>query len=132
MEYVSNLLQQSPDQFATLITLKEQLVSISLSVCWSVHVHLFICDNSCVFLQKVDECTFKRIFQYMRAAKLVEYCQFPLEDLDPSAGPCTTKRGNVPFISRTTEHVSTYSNTFTVFFGFIIYFSDGYGKQFLI
>ncbi|XP_045903076.1 general transcription factor 3C polypeptide 1-like [Micropterus dolomieu] len=67
MEYVSNLLQQSPDQFATLITLKEQL--------------------------KVDECTFKRIFQYMRAAKLVEYCQFPLEDLDPSAGPCTTKRG---------------------------------------
>ncbi|XP_029312111.1 general transcription factor 3C polypeptide 1 isoform X2 [Cottoperca gobio] len=68
MEYVSNLLQQSPGQFATLITFKEQL--------------------------NVDERTSKRVFQYMRAAKLVEYCQYPLEDLDPSAGPCTNKKGN--------------------------------------
>ncbi|XP_070771379.1 general transcription factor 3C polypeptide 1 [Enoplosus armatus] len=68
MEYVSNLLQQSPGQFATLITLKEQL--------------------------NVDDRTFKRVFQYMRSAKLVEFCKFPLEDLDPSAGPCTNKTGN--------------------------------------
>ncbi|XP_040001751.1 general transcription factor 3C polypeptide 1 [Xiphias gladius] len=68
MEYVSNLLQQLPGQFATLITLKEQL--------------------------NVSDRTFKRVFQYMRAAKLVEFCQYPLEDLDPSAGPCTNKKGN--------------------------------------
>ncbi|XP_044044024.1 general transcription factor 3C polypeptide 1 [Siniperca chuatsi] len=68
MEYVSNLLQQSPGQFATLITLKEQL--------------------------NVDDGTFKRVFQYMRSAKLIEYCQYPLEDLDPSAGPCNNKKGN--------------------------------------
>ncbi|XP_040892530.1 general transcription factor 3C polypeptide 1 [Toxotes jaculatrix] len=68
MEYVSNLLQQLPGQFSTLITLKEQL--------------------------NVSDGTFKRVFQYMRAAKLVEFCQYPLEDLDPSAGPCTNKKGN--------------------------------------
>uniref|UniRef100_A0A3B4WXI4 Ral transcription factor IIIC subunit 1 n=1 Tax=Seriola lalandi dorsalis TaxID=1841481 RepID=A0A3B4WXI4_SERLL len=38
--------------------------------------------------------TFKRVCQYMRTSKLVEFCQYPLEDLDPSAGPCTTKKGN--------------------------------------
>uniref|UniRef100_A0A8C9X1D0 B-block binding subunit of TFIIIC domain-containing protein n=1 Tax=Sander lucioperca TaxID=283035 RepID=A0A8C9X1D0_SANLU len=69
MEYVSNFLQQTPGQFSTMLTLKELL--------------------------NVDEGTFKRVFQYMRSAKLVEYCQFPLEDLDPSAGPCTNKKGNL-------------------------------------
>uniref|UniRef100_UPI0037E74EBE general transcription factor 3C polypeptide 1 n=1 Tax=Semicossyphus pulcher TaxID=241346 RepID=UPI0037E74EBE len=67
MEYVSNILQQSPGQFATLMALREQL--------------------------NVNDGTFKRIFQYMRGAKLVEYCMYPLEDLDPSAGPCTNKTG---------------------------------------
>ncbi|KAA8595270.1 hypothetical protein FQN60_012405 [Etheostoma spectabile] len=68
MEYVSNFLQQSPGQFSTMLTLKDLL--------------------------NVDEGTFKRVFQYMRSAKLVEYCQYPLEDLDPGAGPCTNKKGN--------------------------------------
>ncbi|XP_050926445.1 LOW QUALITY PROTEIN: general transcription factor 3C polypeptide 1 [Lates calcarifer] len=68
MEYVSNLLQQLPGQFATLMMLKEHL--------------------------RVNEGTYKRVIQYMRAAKLVEFCQYPLEDLDPSAGPCTNKKGN--------------------------------------
>ncbi|XP_027139206.1 general transcription factor 3C polypeptide 1 isoform X2 [Larimichthys crocea] len=68
MEYVSNILQQLPGQFATLITLRDQL--------------------------NVDEGTFKRVLQYMRNAKLVEFRQYPLEDLDPSAGPCTNKKGN--------------------------------------
>ncbi|XP_070683568.1 general transcription factor 3C polypeptide 1 [Pempheris klunzingeri] len=68
MEYVSNILQNSPGQFATLMSLREQLI--------------------------VNDRTFKRVFQYMRAAKLVEFCQYPLEDLDPSAGPCTNKKGN--------------------------------------
>nr|XP_019958712.1 PREDICTED: general transcription factor 3C polypeptide 1 [Paralichthys olivaceus] len=68
MEQVSTLLQQSPGQFCTMVAVKEQL--------------------------HVAERTFKRVFQYMRAAKLVEFCQFPLEELDPSAKPCTTKKGN--------------------------------------
>ncbi|XP_047435192.1 general transcription factor 3C polypeptide 1-like [Mugil cephalus] len=68
MEYVSNFLQQLPGQFATLVSLKEQL--------------------------NVNERTLRRILKYMRSAKLVEYCQFPLEDLDPSAGPCTKKNGS--------------------------------------
>ncbi|XP_010777152.1 general transcription factor 3C polypeptide 1-like, partial [Notothenia coriiceps] len=66
MEYISNLLQQSPGQFATLLTLKHHL--------------------------NVDDSTFKRVFQYMRNAKLAEFCQYPLEDLDPSAGPCINKK----------------------------------------
>ncbi|XP_041790222.1 general transcription factor 3C polypeptide 1 [Chelmon rostratus] len=67
MEYVSNFLQQSPGQFATLATLKK--------------------------LVSVKDSTFKRILQYMRSAKLVEFCQYPLEELDPSARPCTNKSG---------------------------------------
>ncbi|KAJ4944248.1 hypothetical protein JOQ06_012793, partial [Pogonophryne albipinna] len=57
MEYICNLLQQSPGQF------------------------------------NVEDRTFKRVFQYMRNAKLAEFCQYPLEDLDPSAGPCINKKG---------------------------------------
>uniref|UniRef100_A0A3P8SQR0 Uncharacterized protein n=1 Tax=Amphiprion percula TaxID=161767 RepID=A0A3P8SQR0_AMPPE len=72
MEYVSNCLQQSPGQFATMMMFKAQLVSI------------FLCE--CL--------TFRRLFKYMRAAKLIEFCQYPLEELDPSAGPCTNKNGS--------------------------------------
>ncbi|KAM9363755.1 general transcription factor 3C polypeptide 1 [Symphorus nematophorus] len=68
MEYVSNILQQSPGQIITMIALKEQL--------------------------NLNDGTFKRVLQYMRSAKLVEYIQQPLEDLDPSAGPCTNRKGN--------------------------------------
>ncbi|XP_034542767.1 general transcription factor 3C polypeptide 1 [Notolabrus celidotus] len=67
MEYVSNLLQQMPGQFTTLMSLRQQL--------------------------NVNDGTFKRMFQYMRSAKLAEYCMYPLEDLDPAAGPCTNKKG---------------------------------------
>ncbi|XP_035516207.1 general transcription factor 3C polypeptide 1-like isoform X2 [Morone saxatilis] len=68
MECVSNLLQQSPGQIATLMALREQL--------------------------NLNDNTVKRVFHYMRSAKLVEFCQYPLEDLDPGAGPCTNKKGN--------------------------------------
>ncbi|XP_059189576.1 general transcription factor 3C polypeptide 1 [Centropristis striata] len=68
MEFVSNLLQQSPGQMSTLITLREHI--------------------------NVDEPTYKRVLQHMRSAKLIEFCQYPLEDLDPGAGPCTNKKGN--------------------------------------
>ncbi|XP_072240808.1 general transcription factor 3C polypeptide 1 isoform X2 [Leuresthes tenuis] len=68
MEYVSNFLQQSPYQFVTVDMLKEHL--------------------------NLNDGTFKRLFKYLRAAKLTEFCQYPLEDLDPSAGPCTNKNGS--------------------------------------
>ncbi|KAM4584504.1 general transcription factor 3C polypeptide 1 isoform 2-T2 [Odontesthes bonariensis] len=68
MEYVSNFLQQTPYQFVTVDILKE---------------HLNLNDGA-----------FKRLFRYMRASKLTEFCQYPLEDLDPSAGPCTNKNGS--------------------------------------
>uniref|UniRef100_A0A3Q3EXZ0 Uncharacterized protein n=1 Tax=Labrus bergylta TaxID=56723 RepID=A0A3Q3EXZ0_9LABR len=66
MEHVCDLLEHTPGQFTTLIALRDQLVSIN---------------------------SYKRIFHYMRAAKLVEFCSYPLEDLDPSAGPCTNRKG---------------------------------------
>lgn len=43
----------------------------------------------------MDDGTFKRMFQHMKSAKLAEYCMYPLEDLDPGAGPCVTKKGTV-------------------------------------
>ncbi|CAJ1053996.1 general transcription factor 3C polypeptide 1 [Xyrichtys novacula] len=67
MEYVSDLLQQMPGQFTTLVSLRQQL--------------------------DVSDSTFKRTFQYMRTAKMAEYCMYPLEDLDPGAGPCVNKKG---------------------------------------
>ncbi|XP_069023396.1 general transcription factor 3C polypeptide 1 [Embiotoca jacksoni] len=67
MECVSNFLQHAPNQFATVLMVKEYL--------------------------EVNDNTFKRICRYMRAARLIEYCQYPLEDLDPGAGPCTNKNG---------------------------------------
>uniref|UniRef100_A0AAX7SKG7 B-block binding subunit of TFIIIC domain-containing protein n=1 Tax=Astatotilapia calliptera TaxID=8154 RepID=A0AAX7SKG7_ASTCA len=68
MEVTSNFLQQCPNQFSTVIMLREQL--------------------------NVDDRTYLRLFKYMRASKLIEFCRFPLEELDPSAGPRTNKNGN--------------------------------------
>ncbi|XP_029706384.1 general transcription factor 3C polypeptide 1 isoform X2 [Takifugu rubripes] len=68
MEYVSNFLQRSPGQVASIITLKAQL--------------------------NVTDSSLKRVIQYMRSAKLIEIQQYPLEDLDPSAGPCVYKKGH--------------------------------------
>nr|XP_020499344.1 LOW QUALITY PROTEIN: general transcription factor 3C polypeptide 1 [Labrus bergylta] len=67
MEHVCDLLEHTPGQFTTLIALRDQL--------------------------NLNENSYKRIFHYMRAAKLVEFCSYPLEDLDPSAGPCTNRKG---------------------------------------
>uniref|UniRef100_A0A3Q4GIQ7 Uncharacterized protein n=1 Tax=Neolamprologus brichardi TaxID=32507 RepID=A0A3Q4GIQ7_NEOBR len=68
MEVTSNFLQQCPNQFSTVIMLRE-------------HVN-------------VDDRTYSRLFKYMRASKLIESCRFPLEELDPSAGPRTNKNGS--------------------------------------
>lgn len=43
----------------------------------------------------MTERTLKRAIQYMRAAKFVEIQKYPLEDLDPSAGPCVYKKGDL-------------------------------------
>ncbi|XP_037545732.1 general transcription factor 3C polypeptide 1 [Nematolebias whitei] len=69
MECVSNFLQQTPEQFATMDMLR-------------------------VYLNLPDDGTFKRLFNYMRFGKLIEFCHYPLEDLDPSAKPCTNKNGS--------------------------------------
>ncbi|KAK2817334.1 hypothetical protein Q5P01_025525 [Channa striata] len=68
MENMSNLVQQFPDHFATLAILKEQL--------------------------NLDDRTFKKVLSYMRAGKLIQLSQIPLEDLDPGAGPCNNKNGS--------------------------------------
>lgn len=52
-----------------------------------------ICLIATVFLQNVGDNTLKRVIQYMKSAKLVETHHYPLEDLDPSIGPCVYKKG---------------------------------------
>lgn len=59
----------------------------------------------------MNDRTLKRVLQYMRSAKLAEFYQCPLEELDPSAGPCINKKGNVTlkyilsYIINTTIHL---------------------------
>lgn len=54
-----------------------------------------ICDIVIISLQKVSDNTLKRVIQYMRSAKFVEAHHYPLEDLDPSIGPCVYKKGHL-------------------------------------
>uniref|UniRef100_A0A8C6NY38 Ral transcription factor IIIC subunit 1 n=1 Tax=Nothobranchius furzeri TaxID=105023 RepID=A0A8C6NY38_NOTFU len=68
MESMSTFLQELPSQFSTVDMLKEHL--------------------------NVTEPNLKRLFNYMRAGKFVQFCHYPLEDLCPSAGPCKNKNGN--------------------------------------
>lgn len=51
-------------------------------------------------MQNVNEQTLKRVLQHMRSAKLIEFYQRPLEDFDPSAGPCINKKG-----TKTLKHI---------------------------
>uniref|UniRef100_A0A667WWP0 Ral transcription factor IIIC subunit 1 n=1 Tax=Myripristis murdjan TaxID=586833 RepID=A0A667WWP0_9TELE len=67
MENMSNILQKTPGQVAPMLTLKELL--------------------------KVNEKTLKRIYQYMQSANLVQLVRCALEDVNPTAEPCTTKKG---------------------------------------
>uniref|UniRef100_A0A8C6MKJ1 Ral transcription factor IIIC subunit 1 n=1 Tax=Nothobranchius furzeri TaxID=105023 RepID=A0A8C6MKJ1_NOTFU len=68
MESMSTFLQELPSQFSTVDMLKEHL--------------------------NVTEPNLKRLFNYMRAGKFVQFCHYPLEDLCPSAGPCKNKNGS--------------------------------------
>lgn len=52
-----------------------------------------ICHFVIIFLQNISDNTLKRVIQYMRSAKFVEAHHYPLEDLDPSIGPCVYKKG---------------------------------------
>ncbi|CAG5928749.1 unnamed protein product [Menidia menidia] len=65
MEQVSNFLKQVPCHFTTVDILREHL--------------------------NLNDIVFKRLCKHMRASNLTEFFQYPLEDLDPSAGPCTNK-----------------------------------------
>lgn len=101
MEHVSNVLQRSPGQVTSVITLKEQLVILP------IHESLSHCTGSVTFatlsssfLQNVSDNTLKRVIQYMRSAKFVEAHQYPLEDLDPSIGPCVSKKGHLTSTSK--------------------------------
>ncbi|KAM6972435.1 general transcription factor 3C polypeptide 1 [Aplochiton taeniatus] len=67
MESTSKLLQEMPRQLGSIITLRGEL--------------------------NVNERTFKRVYQYMVAAKLAQLVMEPLDVLNPMAGPCVTKRG---------------------------------------
>lgn len=65
-----------------------------VAVCVPLDSFTNICHIVIVFLQNVRDSTLKRVIQYMRSAKFVEAHHFPLEDLDPSIGPCVSKKGD--------------------------------------
>uniref|UniRef100_A0A6Q2XN73 B-block binding subunit of TFIIIC domain-containing protein n=1 Tax=Esox lucius TaxID=8010 RepID=A0A6Q2XN73_ESOLU len=67
MESTSNVLLEYPDRIASMSTLRGRL--------------------------NVSERTFKRVYQYMQAAKMVQVLSKPVEELNPAAGACTTMRG---------------------------------------
>ncbi|XP_072568646.1 general transcription factor 3C polypeptide 1 [Paramormyrops kingsleyae] len=67
MEKTSNLLSACPNNIGIMINLREQLC--------------------------VSERTFKRVYQYMMAAKLAQSMCVPLQTLNPDATQCKTKKG---------------------------------------
>ncbi|XP_043108861.1 general transcription factor 3C polypeptide 1 [Puntigrus tetrazona] len=72
MESVSNVLSELPDKTGIMLKLREQL--------------------------HVSERTFKRVYQYMLAAKMVSVLRIPLKELDPGGGPFKTLRGTDVFV----------------------------------
>ncbi|KAF5888566.1 general transcription factor 3C polypeptide 1 isoform X1 [Clarias magur] len=80
MELTSNLLSELPNNIGIMIKLRDQL---------------HICER-----------TFKKMFQYMQAAKMVSIVTLPLQELNPEAGPCKTKRGQCTQLY-TSVHICT-------------------------
>lgn len=72
MESTSNLLSELPDKTGIMMKLREQL--------------------------RVSEDTFRRMYQYMLAAKMVTVVRIPLKELDPGGGPFKTLRGTDVFV----------------------------------
>lgn len=58
-------------------------------------VKLLGCSDFCHFSlhQGLCERTFKRLYQYMMNAGLAKVVSVPLQDINPSGGPCKTKKG---------------------------------------
>uniref|UniRef100_A0A673ZX95 General transcription factor 3C polypeptide 1-like n=1 Tax=Salmo trutta TaxID=8032 RepID=A0A673ZX95_SALTR len=81
MELTSNLLSEAPNHIASMITLRDQL--------------------------SISERTFKRMYQYMQAAKLVQVVIKPVEHLNPTVGTCDTRRGMYPTHYLTTSTLQT-------------------------
>ncbi|XP_077094311.1 general transcription factor 3C polypeptide 1 isoform X3 [Siphateles boraxobius] len=72
MESTSNILSDLPDKTGVMMKIREQL--------------------------RVCERTFKRVYQYMTAAKMVTLVKIPLKELDPTGGPFKTLRGTDVFV----------------------------------
>ncbi|XP_062389121.1 general transcription factor 3C polypeptide 1 [Sardina pilchardus] len=68
MECTSNILSTQPNNIGIMLKLRHQL--------------------------HVSERTFKRVYHYMVAAKLVEVISLPLHQITPGAGPLKSKKGN--------------------------------------
>lgn len=88
------------------------------------------CDFHCnvchvvLFLQNVSDSTLKRVIQYMRSAKLIEIQQYPLEDFDPSAGPCVNKKGDLNSnlnLSYSKDDFKVHFKLFNFFFFFFLH-----------
>ncbi|KAK9981877.1 hypothetical protein ABG768_001400 [Culter alburnus] len=72
MESTSNLLSELPDKTGVIMKIREQL--------------------------RVSERTFKRVYQYMTAAKMVTLMKLPLKEFDPNGGPFKTLRGTDVYV----------------------------------
>lgn len=72
MEAASNILSDLPDKIGQMQKVREQL--------------------------RVSERTFKRVYQYMTAAKMASVVRIPLRELDPTGGPHKTIRGTDVFV----------------------------------
>lgn len=93
MEHVSDFLLQQSDHFTTVDNLKEHLVSIWVCDCSRFFSFAAPLCSPVFFFQNLNDKTMKRLFKNLRYSKLVEFCQYALEDLDPSAEHCTNKNG---------------------------------------
>uniref|UniRef100_A0AAY4B7J4 B-block binding subunit of TFIIIC domain-containing protein n=1 Tax=Denticeps clupeoides TaxID=299321 RepID=A0AAY4B7J4_9TELE len=67
MEMTSNILSSLPNNTGIVLRLRDQL--------------------------HISDRTFKRVYQYMLASKLIQLVNLPLHDLTPEAGPCKTQKG---------------------------------------
>ncbi|XP_060755326.1 general transcription factor 3C polypeptide 1 [Neoarius graeffei] len=67
MEVTSNILSELPNNIGIMLKLRDQL--------------------------RICERTFKKMYQHMLAAKMVSMITLPLQELNPDAGPCKTKKG---------------------------------------
>lgn len=85
------------------------------ALCVSLQSFSNICHVVPLFLQNVTDSTLKRVIQYMRSAKLIEIQQYPLEDFDPSAGPCVYKKGDLNSNLKLSQSKADFKVNFKLF-----------------